>query len=250
MPAPGHFNIHSLPSQDTRHCDRCFELIWLTSIEPHTLYLLTPGNHCLHEQTTTLTGYQISFSLEFLYDNGIHYTLTHWLVSQTARSHVLHDDPDIQLRIGHIIRDINREYDHSTHLSADIISGLLNLLLLYLKRRSGDTPAPTTTETQMVRNFLTSVKRQFITKRLVYDYALELSITPNYLNRVVKKLTGTTASDHIRQQIVLEAKRQIITSGASMKQVAYNLGFDNLAHFSKFFKNKSGQNYTAFKRSL
>lgn len=250
MPASCHFHIHSLPCQNTGHCHQNFELVWLTSVEPHNLYLLAPGSHGRCEQTTTHTGYLLAFSLEFLYANGIQHTITHWLGSHPTKAFILRNDPAMQHRIGHIIHDINREYKDNTHLSPDIIAGLLNLLLLYLKRRSADTQTPATTQTKMVRNFLASVKRQFITKRLVYDYALELSITPNYLNRVVKKLTGTTASDHIRQQIVLEAKRQIITSGASMKQVAYNLGFDNLAHFSKFFKNKSGQNYTAFKRSL
>jgi len=36
----------------------------------------------------------------------------------------------------------------------------------------------------------------------------------------------------------------------SMKEIAYHLGFDNLAHFSKFFKNNCGVNFTAFKKGL
>ena len=66
--------------------------------------------------------------------------------------------------------------------------------------------------------------------------------------RTKKKITGSTASHHIQQQIILEAKRQAMYFSTSMKQIAYNLGFDNIAHFSKFFKHNCGMNFTDFKR--
>ena len=46
----------------------------------------------------------------------------------------------------------------------------------------------------------------------------------------------------------MEAKRQAMYSQVSMKEIAYGLGFDNLAHFSKYFKTNSGINFTDFKR--
>lgn len=85
---------------------------------------------------------------------------------------------------------------------------------------------------------------------MVTDYADELIVTPNYLNEVIKKITGFPASHHIQQRIVLEAKRQAAYSNLSMKEVAYQLGFDDMAHFSKFFKNASGQSFTDFKKAL
>jgi len=39
-------------------------------------------------------------------------------------------------------------------------------------------------------------------------------------------------------------------SGGSLKEVAYYLGFDDTSHFSKFFKNKSGINFTDFKKAI
>ena len=66
-------------------------------------------------------------------------------------------------------------------------------------------------------------------KKMATDHASQLYVTPNYLNRIVKKLPGFTASHHIQQQIVLEAKRQALHLSASTKEIAYNFGFDNLA---------------------
>jgi len=127
---------------------------------------------------------------------------------------------------------------------------LLNIFVIYLSRILKD-PCPDvlqTREIELVKKFTSMLKKNFITKKMVSDYAEDLCVTPNYLNRTVKKTTGYTASHHIQQQIILEAKRQAMYFSTNMKQIAYNLGFDNLAHFSKFFKNNCGMNFTDFKR--
>ena len=53
-----------------------------------------------------------------------------------------------------------------------------------------------------------------------------------------------------RQRVVLEAKRQATYSGASMKEIAHQLGFDDIAHFSKFFKNFSGLSFSNYKKEV
>ena len=58
----------------------------------------------------------------------------------------------------------------------------------------------------------------------------------NYLNEIIKKTTGYSAGYHIRQRVVLEAKRKAAYSDSCMKEIAYHLGFCDIAHFSKFFK--------------
>jgi AraC-like DNA-binding protein len=97
-------------------------------------------------------------------------------------------------------------------------------------------------------NFSSKLEKNFLTKRLVAEYASELSVTPNYLTEVVKKITGYSASYHIQQRMVQEAKRLAMYSDANMKVIAYTLGFDDLSHFSKFFKNAAGMNFTEFKK--
>jgi len=65
---------------------------------------------------------------------------------------------------------------------------------------------------------------------------------------IVKKHTQHSAGYHIRQRIVLEAKRLAIYSDVCMKEIAYLLGFSDTAHFSKFFKKSTGINFSEFKR--
>src|ERR1700722_3028782 len=104
--------------------------------------------------------------------------------------------------------------------------------------------------TRLFNNFYAKVDNEFRTKKHVAEYARELSVSPNYLSEVVRKVTGHSAGYHIRQRTVQEAKRLVIYNDASMKMVAYALGFDDLSHFSKYFKNAAGMTFRDFRKKL
>ena len=126
----------------------------------------------------------------------------------------------------------------------------MKVFLITLKRSSKAVRQQFTSSRKMrlFINFSSKLEKNFLTKRLVAEYASELSVTPNYLTEVVKKITGNSASYHIQQRMVQEAKRLAMYSDANMKVIAYTLGFDDLSHFSKFFKNAAGMNFTEFKK--
>ena len=105
-------------------------------------------------------------------------------------------------------------------------------------------------EKELVSRFVEHLNKDFATKKLVSDYADDLCISPNYLNTIIKKVTGFPASHHIQQCIIREAKCRALHSGAMMKEIAYDLGFNDLAHFSKFFKNYSGSSFSSFMKEL
>jgi YesN/AraC family two-component response regulator len=105
-------------------------------------------------------------------------------------------------------------------------------------------------EKELVSRFMEHLNNHFATKKLVSDYADDLCISPNYLNTIIKKATGFPASHHIQQCIIREAKCRALRSGVMMKEIAYDLGFNDLAHFSKFFKNYSGSSFSSFMKGL
>src|SRR5258707_334196 len=92
------------------------------------------------------------------------------------------------------------------------------------------------------------LKKNFSRTRPVESYAKHLAITPNHLNVVVKECTGQTAGYHVKQRLILEAKRLAVYSNLCMKEIADVLGFSDTAHFSKFFKNCAGLNFSEFKK--
>ncbi|WP_217603718.1 helix-turn-helix transcriptional regulator [Chitinophaga sp. GbtcB8] len=78
-------------------------------------------------------------------------------------------------------------------------------------------------------------------------YAQKLNISTPYLNECVKKVTGYPVTYHIQQRVVLEAKRLLYHSDRSVKEIAFELGYDNYPYFSRLFTNISGMTPLAFR---
>ena len=71
-------------------------------------------------------------------------------------------------------------------------------------------------------------------------YANELNITPDYLSRIVKRVSGRTVVDYVNQMLVMEAAFLLRTSQLSISQIADRLHFADLPSFSKFFSRLKG----------
>lgn len=135
-------------------------------------------------------------------------------------------------------------------LRTEILRRYLQIYLVYVLRQMDAAGGITVPENvcMLLKKFTSLLERHFKEKKMVADYAQQLGISPNYLNCMVKKYSGYPVSHHIKQRVVLEAKRKAIYSGYSMKEIAYDLGFVDMAHFSKYFKSVAGNNFSSFKK--
>ncbi|OJJ13870.1 hypothetical protein BKI52_45160 [marine bacterium AO1-C] len=70
------------------------------------------------------------------------------------------------------------------------------------------------------------------------DFAQQLSVHVNYLNRSVKEITGNTTSEMIAQRVVEEAKALLLHTNWNIAEIALCLGFPEPAYFSNFFKKR------------
>lgn len=95
---------------------------------------------------------------------------------------------------------------------------------------------------------LLNKKRKELTS--VNEYANLLSITPNYLNIIVKETTGLTANELIQKRIILEAKRLLINIHLDIAQIAFELGFKDASYFARFFKRSTGLSPTQFRDDI
>lgn len=77
----------------------------------------------------------------------------------------------------------------------------------------------------------------------------KLCMSSNYFGDMVKRMTGDTASDYIRQYIIQRAKNELAT-GEGIAQVAYELGFEYSQHLSRMFKKQVGITPSEYYESL
>jgi AraC family transcriptional regulator, transcriptional activator of pobA len=220
----------------------------------NVIYFLVPGQWRTLNQTDTLEGYYISLSADFFFTvNGeIDYI---FLIDKLTRGRnimLLMPESERVYELNDIIQLMKKEYDRNALSRIDILSGFLKVFMLYISKNLSINryKFKLDEKSEKVMKFLTLVKRNFQTKRMVADYASEMALSPSYLNNLVKKISGFSASYHIQQCIILEAKRQIVTEKVRMKELVYSLGFYDCAHFSKYFKNKCGMSFSSFRNDL
>ncbi|SFD75905.1 transcriptional regulator, AraC family [Chitinophaga sp. CF118] len=264
------FEIHAIEwaekmekaNDNVPHRHDYFEIVWVKEgagtclidlecmdLTSNHVYCLSPGQLHQFRANNDLRGYVLSFTPDFLLmPEG-----TPTLISRQkyACSRAIKVSEEMKTEMEDLLLKMMKEYDNFFLLRSEILKGLLKIFLIYLTRqyepRMADIASPRRVE--LVNRFFAIVEKKYMEHKMVSDYAEELNISPNHLNEIVKKASGFPASYHIRQRVLLEAKRLAAYSGASMKEIAYSLGFEDIAHFSKFFKNLSGLNFTSYKKT-
>ncbi|MBW3524354.1 AraC family transcriptional regulator [Chryseobacterium sp. NKUCC03_KSP] len=100
----------------------------------------------------------------------------------------------------------------------------------------------------IMSNFKSLLENQFLIEKNPKFYAEQLNITTSYLNECAKKATGETLSYHIQQRIILEAKRLLFHSSKSVKEIAYQLGYEDYSYFSRLFIKATGMTALTFRK--
>lgn len=80
-------------------------------------------------------------------------------------------------------------------------------------------------------------------------YAGRLNINVAYLNEAVNSVLGTSVSHHIQNEIILLAKRQLVYTTDSIKEIAHSLGFNDYSYFTRLFTKVAGVSPTLFRRT-
>ena len=97
------------------------------------------------------------------------------------------------------------------------------------------------------RQFPIESADQRLRLRTAKDYADRLAVHVNHLNKVLKETTGKTTTDLISGRIAQEAKILLRQTDWNVSEIAYSLGFEEIAHFSNFFKRQTSFSPLAFR---
>jgi AraC-like DNA-binding protein len=92
----------------------------------------------------------------------------------------------------------------------------------------------------LIRDFNFLVETHFKTKHSVADYAELLNKSPKTLSNLFKKFGNTTPLQFIQDRLMLESRRLLRYTNKSISDIGYEIGFNDVQSFSRFFKNKEG----------
>jgi len=145
------------------------------------------------------------------------------------------------------------EMESADELQLEMLQMLLKRLLILLTRlykMQNDFSAANHSQLELVREFNFLVEKHFKSKHAVSEYAELMFKSPKTLSNLFSKLGAKTPLQYIRERIMLEARRLLTYTDMSVKEVAYEIGYDDIPTFSRFFKKNEGLSPTDFKEKV
>ena len=103
-------------------------------------------------------------------------------------------------------------------------------------------------EREITKLFFINVEKNFKSNRKVEFYADIIGITPKHLATIISKVTGKYPSEWIEAYLLLESKKLLRKTKESIQTISFDLNFATPSHFSKFFKDKTGQTPKEFRK--
>ncbi|XCF07288.1 helix-turn-helix domain-containing protein [Tamlana crocina] len=144
-----------------------------------------------------------------------------------------------------IIDQIKDEMKKSALAQYELIVSFLKIFLITASRlkteqQSGSKKETINNEEPFIfQNLKNYIETHFKTKHSASDYANMLAITPKALTRLTKTHFNKTLTDLISERIIIEAKRELYLTNKTVKEIAFELGYNDEYYFSRFFKKNA-----------
>ncbi|WP_417356853.1 helix-turn-helix domain-containing protein [Flavobacterium sp.] len=189
------------------------------------------------------------FTHEFLIKNKSGLVIDDLPIFQSGGYPVFEIDDAMADEIELVFRKMQKEINSDYEFKYDLLRNYLTELIHYGQKLQ---PASTlrseqNASTRIISLFIELLERQFpiesptqkLQLRTAKEYAERLAIHVNHLNKVLKESTGKTTTDIITGRILQEAKILLKQTDWNVSEIADSLGFEEVAHFSNFFKKQT-----------
>jgi AraC-like DNA-binding protein len=101
-----------------------------------------------------------------------------------------------------------------------------------------------------LEKFLELLETHISTHKQVSHYAGMLNLSTYQLNAITKETLGKTCSQLIDDSLILEAKRYLLATSDQVNQIAYQLGYEDISYFIRFFKKHTRYSPEAFRQNF
>lgn len=218
------------------------------------IYFVAPGQvHQVIEKEKSL-GFVMTFSNQFLVENFIPIS---FIDSLNLFQNYGQSPPLLPIKeqfeaIEDFANQIFKLFHSNIKMKSLSIGSFLKLLLIECNNICAINPIESEIDSSgdnLIRVFKKEVENNYKKEHSTTFYANQLHITPDHLNRTVKSKIGKTAKDYIQARIITEAKRLLYFTDLSNKEIGYELGFNEPANFSAFFKKHTQLSPSNFKKT-
>ncbi len=212
-------------------------------LKPETFYFSVPHQIHVKEQSEPFIGTMIYFTEEFLAIEENEFLKQLPIIKNTHNGHELHLTAENVMFIDDIMLKMVAEHQQRQDWRNSMLLGYLRVLLIYVSRLYTEQFQNTEKKEERLtlNKFKELIDEQHCQLHEVAYYADLMNISAGHLSEVVKLQSGKTAIEHIHERLMLEAKRLLFHTENSMKEIAFQLGFEDASYFNRFFKRLSSQ---------
>lgn len=205
------------------------------SIHDHSIHLLNAGDLHWVERNMMSEGFAIVYKDAFLYklqevNAGVDY------LDFFDKSEVINLKTDEADRFSFLLAEIHSNSDNHLYIFNLIGAFFTKLVLenssadIHIKKQISDT----------AKHFFELMQKHCKQRYRLSDYAALLHLSPATLDRKVREATGKSVNKLQNEYLLKEAKRLLIQTHQPLKEVADGLGFQELSHFSNWFRKETG----------
>ena len=218
-------------------------------VKPGSVFLLNPGQTHHWELSDDIEGIIFFHSQEYFEVHYARHALHHFPFFYSVHN------PSAIFLVGEAAHRIEQSFEQllaeasqPQAWSQEKIAALLSSLYIDLSRQypEHDLVLKPEVQGQHLRELESLIEQHYKTEKSPTAYAELLHITLRHLNRLTQHTLGKSPTQLITERTLLEAKRLMVHGNLSLTEIAYALGFEDYAYFSRLFKKWTGVSPTEF----
>ena len=219
-----------------------------------TLFFISPNQFLQIEQSGSGSGYFIFYNRDFyciqLHDEEV--ACDGLLFNNIANMPMTPVSKDDETFIKYLFGQIESEFNLNDSAQEEMIRTYLKQLFiksvrLWKKQHLDKVVLKQNNDLEFFRKFTRLVEVHYKQKHSVSDYAELLSMASKTITHKFKRLNLLQPNEIIKNRVVLEAKRLLVHTSMTAKEIAFELGYDDPAYFSRQFMIKTGESPSNFR---
>lgn len=259
--------LHSGIDDCEPHVHSFYEILWFREgtgrhtvdfvdyeVKPDTIFFLAPGqihnfDHNVDKEAgiCNYKGLAVQMCTDFIRDEDVNgnamLKYNAFYTFDTAPYFTV--DKEVGDELQRIVGQMEEEASHSGEFgNIDILKSLLRIFLVKVQRHGKQDVTirlnNLKSSHQLFVSFRRLVEKEYKHLHTVQEYADRLSVSVRTLNKCVNECSQTSPLAFINDRIVLEAKRLVRYTNMMIKEIAFDLGFDDPSYFVKLFKRQTG----------
>ncbi|WDF66872.1 helix-turn-helix transcriptional regulator [Sphingobacterium oryzagri] len=218
-------------------------------VKAGTFYFTRPDQIHLKEEEE-ITGVAISFTDTFL-AGGLNQHLSKLpIIENLLNAHELLLNTTDKAYIEDLLSKLLVEYQGENRLRTEMLYAYMSTLLIFTSRLYTEQYVHDgqSVEKKILNVFQSHIETMYKSTHQVAEYAKEMNLSVNQLHHIVKTQSGKPPLAHIHERLILESKRLLFHSSHSIKEIAFELGFEDASYFNRFFKRLTAVTPLAYRK--